>query len=553
MTRTAALFGGKKGEKGQAGLNGVGSSDVRETLLENPILSLFNENRVTRTIIPTWQRETQGSIEDRYGIVRFVGGDTIDNLLPYSEDFSQWSDITLGWSITGTGLSDPLGGNNATRIRIDANSPQLFMGLQFTVTPPKALNASFWIKNDTGTVTSLSIQPNGSATPIEIDATVTSSWQRVNVGFDEFGTQTFYINVVGAVNTQFQIFGAQINSGSEMTEYLPTNGSPASQANAVNRWRQNNKGFLIESEKVNESPNSEDLSAEGWLVTNGTIENHPSFDPFNKKNSPIQIQMVDTACSLINDAPTVSSGQVYTVSFWLKQISGNIDSVIISVGNGGSGVISEGFASQFKRFSVQVTSGSQANLSILVSADTTGSFAITGIQAELGSLSSYISTAGVAATRAKDIVTIPYSPNFLLPSEPWTFLFGIDQSSVPPTMSYVFDNGQTGQNKFSLYFLSGSLVLVNGTDNIVLNGSGSFYAIWYDGDNVNATIDGELQEQQQNSNPSSFISSTLHIGSDSSENNQIESYLSKFLAYPTNLTLSEIRYLTGADYDNANS
>ena len=60
--KTVNLFTGKKGETGQAGLDGVDINDIRSTLIENPLIDLFRDNKISKTDIPDWTRTATTSI-----------------------------------------------------------------------------------------------------------------------------------------------------------------------------------------------------------------------------------------------------------------------------------------------------------------------------------------------------------------------------------------------------------------------------------------------------------------------------------------------------------
>ena len=119
--RTLTFFLGQKGQKGPSGLDGVSADDVRESLLDNPLFAGFLPNKISDQNV-SWSRDASATLTNRYGTLSLLGGDTISNILSYSEDFSQWTDPNNFWSIISSSESDPLGGNDARRITLDSST-----------------------------------------------------------------------------------------------------------------------------------------------------------------------------------------------------------------------------------------------------------------------------------------------------------------------------------------------------------------------------------------------------------------------------------------------
>ena len=152
--RIVNIYEGELGDPGQNGLGGVDASEAGYTVLSNPVLDLFRQNKPQPIGDLTSSRASSASIVDRYGNVVYLPPSSIDNLLPYSEDFSQWFDVLNSWTLTATGVSDPLGGNNASTITIDQDTGDRMIGLAYTLPQTGTYTASFWIRNNTAPIRS---------------------------------------------------------------------------------------------------------------------------------------------------------------------------------------------------------------------------------------------------------------------------------------------------------------------------------------------------------------------------------------------------------------
>jgi hypothetical protein len=548
---------GRLGTDGVNGLSGVSVSDFDYLQMTSPMSAHFLPNKIAKYIdkAVSWSRTRPATDTDRYGNLYAVGGDSIDNRLIYSEDFSQWQDPTLAWTIFATGISDPLGGSNATRINIDQDVGSIFMGLPYNVPVPGSYTGSFWIRENSGTVTEISIQKDGSSPIQVIPVTVTTSWQRVSLPYVEDVSGTFYINVRGAPGTKFDIFGAQVNTGSALTDYISTSGAVGSAANPDQFYRANELGYLIELEKENVSPWSEDLSQSTWAIADADLVAYTGADPLGNINQNIQLNSTGQNPVIKNDV-TVTQGQIYTVSFFAKLLSGNIESINATCGGSASVEVEGVITSEWQRFSAEIEAGAAQELSIIFSNNNNSSFLVWGVQCELDALSSYIPTALTPVTRDADIVTIDVLNNMQSLANKGSVImsFGGNLATASGT---ILTNGLTGASEFTVSVSDGSLFVKVGetTRDAIIDGD--FLSLSWSVSEFTGSLTVTYFPRTESSSlnfASSIdtINDTIYIGSNNGSDN-LSVRVKNFYFYPSETFINSVRAFIGSDYDNANS
>ena len=549
--RTLTFFLGKKGTKGATGLDGVSTDEVRESLLDNPLFSAFHPNNVS-DINVNWSRDASATITDRYGNLELLGGDFIENILPYSEDFSQWADPGNYWSITNSSVADPLGGNDARRIKLDLStfpSGVNVMEIGYSAAQVGLHTFSFYIKSVSGTVENVGVQFTNGGSVFTLSDPVTSDWQRISITLNTFTTITdfFSINVYGLANVEFDIFGAQLSYDQQVIDYVKTTGSPVSGANPEPRYRANQAGYLIENAKDNISLYSENLQGATWTITGGNITAFSGKDPKGRANTPTQVNFTDSNC-IISNSGTFSNGETYSVSFWVYNNIGAVDSALISVGGGSPVQLVNIPTDKYTRVFVKCIAGGSGGVTInLTTSDVLSKVQIFGVQAELGEPSSYINTIDEPSTRAKDLVSIDYPYNFPKPDSDWSILFTSILEGDNNLIRYVFHNGLTGSNEFSLRFENGLAVFKHGLSVLSYQLTSGNFEFIYSGGFLSLYSDSVLINQFAVNQPCTSIGTTLHIGSDLNEENQLEAFFSTLYVYEEALTVSEIRYFRGSD------
>jgi len=141
------------------------------------------------------------------------------NLLPYSEDFSNSAWTKNNVTLTADYGIAPDGTNTSTRIQYSGSSYILdsFAVSDYTV--------SAFVKGVAGQVVRFGIGANvaGGA-----DFTLSGEWQRIE--HTGSGGTIFFSTFGGNTATDFEIWGAQVETGSVATSYIPTSGSTVTRA-----------------------------------------------------------------------------------------------------------------------------------------------------------------------------------------------------------------------------------------------------------------------------------------------------------------------------------
>jgi len=552
MANVLNIYRSKRtGLSGDNGKNGSGTSDIRSSIVDNPILDILHNNKEIVTGDLTWLRAGEAVINDRYGVDHWISNDDITNQITQSNDFTLWSDALNRWTRIGA-TTDPLGGANATEFNLDVTTTvdqvpvaSIERGVS-GLTGGKAYTISFDFKIISGTVSKVQIYAGSDY--FEVDVLPTTSYQRMKATFFAGASGLIFgIHPVGISGARFAIYEVMYELGSVAHAPINTTTVPVTIAGSGSAARQNQLGYLIEESKTNLVKNSEDLNAASWTLSSGTITK--STDTFGQQGKDIVINIDSQQTATLTGTGAYSQGVTYTISCDVHLTSGSA-TMLVAVGGGDQVAFPVLPTDKITRLSVEVIAGSGGSDIIfrLNSNNLSGKILLTSIQAELGALSSYIRNGNAANTRPTDSLTIPYESNFPLPSDSWTLFFNHKLIVNDSNKKYIFDNGLTGVSEFSAYFENSDFKVKNGTQLVTLTSglTSNDLAVTFNSSNMLLYKDGNLDSTIAITSPSTTTATTMSIGSDSANNNAVNAYLSLLRFYNKTLTADEIKYLSGA-------
>lgn len=541
---------GKSGASSVDGINGLGPADVGADRVDSPIFDVLKSNKLSDAGAINFDRGSLASHENRHHKNVWARSSSTTNFINFSEDFSQWDDTFGRFTIIGS-TTDPFGGALATEINLDVDTDALGgLGevLEDALPGPLPtggnLTVSFWIKVLSGTVSGLEV---GDGVVNHTLKAPTGTYQRVSKTINSTGGSfIFSLNPRGKTGARIALFGVQLEDNNSPTDYIKTNGAPVTVNFNGEIERESDKGWLIEQEKENVVHFSGDLAK--WTPTNVTVDTFTGKDPFDVEDENIRLiwSTVPTV-TIETTTATLAASTAYTVSFWAFIAAGSLSELKVSLGGGADVVMPQVSVSGFVRLSVPVVSGIGSGLKITAtSPNLTASLNISGVQAELGNLTSYVKTGTAEQTRLADVVTADSAFNIPKPSKPWSFIFRHVSVLDNSDKKFIFTNDQSGANEFSCFFTDQTLSLKNGSTSVdIIALSFEKIAITFDGSTLKIFNESTLIIQASIT-PSTFISTTFFIGMDSLKSNALNAHLSNFLFYDVELSTNEIIYLMGA-------
>jgi hypothetical protein len=208
--------------------------------------------------------------------------------------------------------------------------------------------------------------------------------------------------------------------------------------------------LLLEPQRTNLALRSEEINNTGfWELTNsGTITANSTISPDGYQNA--DTLNAGAASSQVQGAIVGTSGAVYTVSIWVKRITGTGNVFLRAVENANTLIA---VTSDWQRFTATVTS-TTTTIRIGINLATSGdAVAVWGGQIEAGSYAtSYIPTQGATATRVVEVCSQTPPSGIIGQTEgvmfvDFNFTGGYDTSGIIPIVirsgtnsAYIFIN-----------------------------------------------------------------------------------------------------------------
>jgi hypothetical protein len=203
-----------------------------------------------------------------------------------------------------------------------------------------------------------------------------------------------------------------------------------------------NGALLLEPQRTNLALRSEEINNTGfWQLTNsGTITANSTISPDGYQNA--DTLNAGAAFSQVQGTILGTSGAVYTVSIWVKRITGTGNVFLRAVENANTLIA---VTSDWQRFTATVTS-TTTTIRIGINLATSGdAVAVWGGQIEAGSYAtSYIPTQGGAVTRNADVIS-KTGVSDLINGESGTLFLNSASLANDGTIKYFsINNGTTG-------------------------------------------------------------------------------------------------------------
>lgn len=183
-------------------------------------------------------------------------------------------------TITSTTTIDPEGFTNAVRITNVSGGSTL--GRVFTVVSGTTYTSSIWVRRVNGVGNVEFVDLNGSSTILNL----TTEWKRFSITCTAVSIGRFYIRV-NTVGDSIEVWGAQLEAGSNATSYIPTVASAVTRnADVISKT---GISSLINGESGTLFLNSASLANDGttkyFSINDGTTNNEIVFQYTSTSNT----------------------------------------------------------------------------------------------------------------------------------------------------------------------------------------------------------------------------------------------------------------------------
>ena len=231
------------------------------------------------------------------------------NYIQYSEDFSQYSDVSGADIFSNTTIS-PDGTLNASRVGFGGSEfSRIFIN---TSTSSNTYTFTLYAKSDTSKKFRFRISDT-SGTQYSEDFVTTSKWQRFSYEFIGDPSTCAICNSSDAISGSIDIFGFQLENGSYPTSYIKTNG----EINGVTRSSETANGSG-DSATFNDSEGvlmaeisglTEVGTNQSIAISNGTQSNRILFR-YNSTNQ-VRVIVVSSNAFVFDKTLNISSIEEY--------------------------------------------------------------------------------------------------------------------------------------------------------------------------------------------------------------------------------------------------
>jgi hypothetical protein len=351
---------------------------------------------------------TRGSAATRVNSAGLIEKER-ENVIVYSQDFSNANWQTNASATISHGITDPNGGSTASRLTFAASVNSGIYQQNLTLFGSNNIRtASLYMKGSVGG----EVVMFGDATN-RTSVTLTTSWVRYE-GF-EIDASTYFIiytNTFSPSADTIDIAFVQYENGLVAQPYIETTTTAVYEGITDDVPRVDYSGggcpsLLLEPQRTNELPHSEYFGASNWLLDGGTqsITTNYAISPEGVQNATrLQLNKTGVTYSRIyGDAGSL--GQA-TISVYMK--SNTSETQNVGLRYDGTGINCE-VTTEWQRFDLTATSTSVSRFQILlfdsiVGNDETADILIYGamLESSVTYATSYLPTYGTSTTRVQD-------------------------------------------------------------------------------------------------------------------------------------------------------